>query len=279
MRIYVTGETGFIGSAFCRAARGHGHDVQGLSGAGRLEAPPWDRISRFAPEVCLHTAWVTEPGKYLTAEVNQDYARWSIAFLQRMCSLGAGHVVSLGTCIEYAPAETCMSEATTAIGPVSLYARSKNEVRLALEDECERLGCMFSWPRIFYPYGPGEHPMRLSSSIAMSLQEDRKVTLKTPNSVKDYIYIEDVASALLGVVENRAAGPINIGTGNGVAVREIARTIGKLLGKQHLVSEAEQPGGDEYPYVVADSTRLRSLGWAPRFDLDAGLAKLVRSLS
>ena len=278
MRIYVTGDTGFIGSAFCSLARARGHEVEGLSGGGRLENPPWESIRRFAPEVCVHTAWITEPGKYMTSEANWDYARWSIAFLDQMCAMGTKHLVSLGTCIEYAPKSTPLKEHSSPVAPVSLYARSKNDVRIALEQRCARHGCAFTWARIFYPYGPGEHPQRLASSIIASLRQDRPVWLNAAGSVKDYIYIDDVTTALLAIAQRRYAGTINVGTGIGVSVREIAHAIERILGKPGLVAETSPPAPDEYPFVVADASRLRKLGWTPQFDLAAGLDKLARSL-
>lgn len=280
MRIYVTGETGFIGSAFARLASASGHDVRGLSGAGRLEAPPWDEIRQFAPEIVVHTAWITEPGKYLQSESNRDFATWTIEFLRGICAMGTKHVVSLGTCIEYAPSAAPMRENETPLSASpSVYARSKTETRLALEKELHQHGVSMAWARIFYPYGPGEHPRRLCSSIATSLLEDRPVVLNTPASVKDYIYVDDIAAALLKLAESQYNGPVNVGSGEGVVVRDLASTLAALVGKPHLVSDSPTPAPDEYPCVVADTKALRALGWKPEVKLRDGLEKLVQSLS
>lgn len=275
MKIYVSGKSGFIGSAFCRLATRQGHIIEGLAPGQKLERPPWQEIERFAPDACLHTAWITEPGVYLSSQTNNDYARWSIEFLKEMSARGVGRLVALGTCIEYAPSPAPLSE-TAPPNPQSAYALAKDRVRKELQSALPESS--FSWARVFYPYGPGEHPRRLCSSIARSLQDSELVSLKTPDNVKDYIYIDDVASALLAIVESDRNGPINVGTGHGVAIREIAGILGELLDKPDLVTDAPEPANDDYPFVVADPTTLRSLGWSPRTDLRAGLRALLSSL-
>ena len=71
----------------------------------------------------------------------------------------------------------------TRLAPTTIYARCKNELRLALEaDAADERSCMFCWARVFYPYGPGEHPSRLCSSIIQKLSRDEKIVLKTPEA-------------------------------------------------------------------------------------------------
>jgi len=278
VKIFVTGATGFVGRAFCELARARGHQIATLERPYRLDAPPWEQIAKFEPETCLHAAWIATPGVYLTSPLNADYLKWSLDFAKRMRKLGTRHFVSLGTCIEYAPSDQPMDEASSPVAPRSPYAVAKNELRIALENDACSHGMTVAWARLFYPYGPGEHPQRLSSIIARRLRQNETVMLNTPGSVKDYIHIADVASALLAITEAGTDGVVNIGTGHGVAVREIADTLAQLLGKPDLVREASPPQPDEYPYLVADAGKLASLGWQPHYDLASGLQTLIDSL-
>jgi nucleoside-diphosphate-sugar epimerase len=293
VKILLTGPTGFIGSAFARLASRRGHHVAGLiipsehvpAGAsakqnlvwlrGTLEQAPWPEIRTFGPEMCVHTAWITAPGIYLESPENERFRDASLHFLRKVAESGARHILSLGTCIEYQITEQALAEDTTPISPSTTYARCKNELRLALETESKARGFGFCWGRVFYPYGPGEHPSRLCSAIIQKLLRGEKVTLKTPASTKDYIYIDDLAAALLAVVETRFEGVVNFGTGTGTTVRSIAEIIGKLMQKSELVEEASQPDRDPFPYVVADATRIKSLGWKPNFTLQDGLRHLL----
>lgn len=278
MKLFVTGPTGFIGKAFCSCAQRRGHQVAGLERPFRLDAPPWEEIRRFAPDTLIHTAWITTPGEYLDSPLNTEYVRWSMDFIKGMKEMGTQHFVVLGTCIEYAPDIRKLREDVNLIAPRSPYSMAKNTLRIALENELEADGFTLAWARLFYPYGPGEHSRRLSSSIIGQLRQDQEVVLKTPHSVRDYIHIDDVAQALLAVTESRFAGPINIGTGEGVAIKDIAHTIAGILKKPGLVREASLPQQDGYPCIVADVQRLAGLAWRPRHTLASGLQTLLDSM-
>ena len=217
MRILVTGATGFIGSAFCRLALSHGHEIAGLmlptetppfpgapaslpaSGEkartpagmpalpgrmlwlkGTLADLPWRAIERFQPEVCVHFAWIATPGVYLESPENEDYLRWSLDLARRLRGLGTNHIVGVGTCIEYQITNAPLSETHTPVAPTTLYARCKNALREALEAEARRDGWHFCWGRVFYPYGVGEHPARLCSALIQKLRRGEKLVLKTP---------------------------------------------------------------------------------------------------
>jgi nucleoside-diphosphate-sugar epimerase len=295
MKILLTGPTGFVGSTFTRFAVEQGHEIAGLvipSEAipadlpaskdlrwlrGTLTEAPWDEIKAFGPDVCVHMAWITTPGIYLESPLNEQFRDDSLSFLKNVEELGTRYILSLGTCVEYQITNEILSEERTPVVPTTLYARCKNELRLAMEAEAGQRGFGFGWARVFYPYGPREHPSRLCSSIIDKLKRDEKIVLKTPESTKDYIYIEDLSNALLTVLEKRYRGTINLGTGTGLSVREIAQTIGVMIGKPQLIEHANPPQVDPMGYVVADVTRLRALGWRPAYDLKQGLEKLMEA--
>jgi nucleoside-diphosphate-sugar epimerase len=297
MKIFVTGANGFIGSAFCRLALAHGHEVTGLiqpakiSPAnlpvnknliwlkGTLAELPWKNIAQFKPDLCVHLAWIATPGVYLESPENEQYLRWSLDLAHGLQNIGVNHIVAAGTCIEYNISESPLSENSTPVNPTTLYARCKNTLRETLATEAQKDSWQFCWGRIFYPYGVGEHPARLCSSLIQKLRRGEKLVLKTPHSRKDYIYIEDLATAILLTVERKFTGTINWGTGKGISVREIADTLAVMLNKLNLVEVADPPEPDPFPFVVADIAKLDALGWKPVWTLNRGLEELIRVLN
>lgn len=287
MKLLITGATGFIGRACVRAALARGHEVAALAHRapaqshagpivwieGGLADPDWRAIESFAPESCLHTAWVTAPGEYLSSPLNRAFQEWSVAFLRGLLARGLGHAIILGTCLEYAPHRAPMREEESPLGPASPYAQGKD----ALRRELEHLDFSMGWARLFFPYGPGEDPRRLATSIIGRISRNEEIALKTPDSVRDYIFVEDVAEALLVALEERFRGAINIGTGTGVPVREIAQAVADIIGVPARIA-APEIVPDPYDFLVADCARLRALGWHPRTSLAEGLHCLVRSL-
>ncbi len=294
MNLLVTGATGFIGAAVVRLARARGHRVAALTRQprpdaddgllrwlpGTLETPPWEQIERFAPDSCLHSAWIAEPGVYLDSPLNEDHLRWSVELFRRLAALGVPHALGLGTCIEYRITGEPLREDSTPLAPTFLYARCKDALRRTVETEIAGDAFRFAWGRVFYPYGPGEHPARLCTSLARKVLAGEPVLLKTPDSTKDYIFIDDLAAAILDVLERRLPGTINLGTGDGTPVRDIARTLGRLLGREELIGESATPSPDPLHHVVADARKLRTqTGWTPAHDLAAGLRTLVDTLA
>ncbi|HTL56948.1 MAG TPA: NAD(P)-dependent oxidoreductase [Candidatus Limnocylindrales bacterium] len=293
MKILLTGPTGFVGSTFIRLALKRNHQVAGLIIPtepipstlpstpaliwlrGTLETASWPEIASFKPDVCVHTAWITTPGIYLESPENEKFRDASFQFLSKVLDMGVRHVLALGTCIEYQIQDRPLAEDSTPIAPTSTYARCKDELRRALEAETKTRDFSFCWGRVFYPYGPGEHPSRLCSSIIQKLRQGEKIILKTPHSLKDYIYIEDLAEALLTVMEKGFRGNINLATGEGTTVIAIARALAELMGNPDLIEDAAKPERDPFPFVVADATRLKSLGWRPKVAIQEGLRRLV----
>lgn len=244
---------------------------------GTLADAPWAQIEEFAPQVCVHAAWITTPG-YLESPQNEQFVEWSLAFLRRLATTGVKHLVVLGTCIEYELGPRVLSETETHIAPDTTYARCKDALHAGLIRTLGGSGARLCWARVFYPFGIGERPDRLCSSVALRLLRGEEVVLRTPFSTKDWIYIDDLARALVAVVENGFQGAINLGTGCGTTVSEIARTIGRILGKLDLIQESPQAAPDPFDYVVADVRKLSALGWKPEVSLDAGLRLLVNHL-
>jgi UDP-glucose 4-epimerase len=96
--------------------------------------------------------------------------------------------------------------------------------------------------------------------------------------VRDYIHVEDLASAHLSAVDYLVKGgastTLNCGYGHGYSVREVLRMVERVNGKPLRVVEGPRRPGDP-PSLVAHAERIRKvLGWQPRFD---DLEMIVRS--
>jgi dTDP-6-deoxy-L-talose 4-dehydrogenase (NAD+) len=271
MKIFLTGQEGFIGREILRQARQAGHEVMGLEKPFRMASPPWREIDTFAPDTCIHSAWIATPGEYTTSPLNTLHRRWSVDLIRGLAKSGSGHFVVLGTCAEYAPSVTPLSEEGSPLGPSSPYASQKAGLHDDLVGMERGLGFTHSWARIFYPYGPDEHPQRLISSLIRGWKTGKPLHLNNPESVRDYIHVEDVATALLVIAERRFAGAVNVGTGTGVRLGEMDSLIRERMGtpREVVFSPMESSGLNDS--VVADSKKLKSLGWKPQYDIKSGI--------
>jgi UDP-glucose 4-epimerase len=95
--------------------------------------------------------------------------------------------------------------------------------------------------------------------------------------IRDFVHVCDIADAhLLALGLLRAGGQtqtFNLGTGEGISVREVLRTVEAVTGKSVPVREAQRRPGDPARLVASATRAKRTLGWKPRF---ADLATIVR---
>jgi UDP-glucose 4-epimerase len=88
--------------------------------------------------------------------------------------------------------------------------------------------------------------------------------------VRDYLHVEDLASAHLNALQylrrGGASTTLNVGYGHGYSVREVLRMVESVGGKPLVVREEARRAGDP-AYLVARADRIRTeLGWQPRYD-------------
>jgi GDP-L-fucose synthase len=99
------------------------------------------------------------------------------------------------------------------------------------------------------------------------------------SAVRDFLYVEDAVEGLLLAYRlGLGKGPINLGTGHGVSIRELVETIIAVSGRKRQIEwDTSRPVGE--PSKVADITRARELlGFAPRVPLAEGIARTMQWL-
>ena len=289
MKIFVTGATGFIGRAFCREALQRGHQILALVrnpapqlppgveiASGSLIDTPWSQVEAFSPDAALHLAWIAEPGVYLNSPENSVLLEQSKVWFQRLFEMGVAYVAGAGTCIEYAPSLQALREGVSPLAPQFPYSKAEVELFEWIKVHSPN---DWAWFRIFFPYGTGEHDKRFTSFVVAQLRQNKTVIMNTPESVRDYVEMRDDASGLVAALEYKITGPVNVGSGTGITVATVAREIARLLkADSGLLSASQEVATDRNPVIVANTERLRSIGWHPQISLTAGLQSLITSI-
>jgi UDP-glucuronate decarboxylase len=289
VKILITGAAGFIGSHIARQLVREGHEVHAVV---RPETKLW-RIADIQPslhlirgdllvpstdfhspsfDACIHLAWYVEPGKYLHSSLNKDWVEASLRLARHLKETGCRRFVAAGTCFEYAASEPPQRESTPT-APTTLYVQSKLELLHALPT----VGIDFAWVRFFYQYGPYEDARRLMPVIINSLKRGEEAKLVPGDRIRDYLHIEDVASAVCAIAQSKLAGAVNVGSGAPVTIRDIAVKIGELLDRPDLIKLGAFPWSPTEPLdILADNTKLREgTGWKPRYNLEDGLRQTI----
>jgi nucleoside-diphosphate-sugar epimerase len=126
--------------------------------------------------------------------------------------------------------------------------------------------------RIFHLYGPGEDRRRVVPAAAGALLAGRRFATSAGHQIRDFLHVEDVASAFVTLLERQAEGIVNIASGEPLALRRLVERIGELVGRPELIDFGAvglRPGEPEC--LAGSNAKLRSLGWRPRYGLDDGL--------
>ena len=296
MRVLLTGAAGFIGAHVAAALLDRGVEVHAVvrdaSRAPRLDAiakqltrheadllDPAARarvIGLAKPNLCIHAAWYAVPGKYLSAPENLAHVAASLELATALVDAGCTRFVGLGTCFEYDTGIGANLTESSATGPRFLYASCK----LALHDVLAAYAAVaktsFAWCRIFYQYGPDEPAERLVPSVVDRLLAGGVAETTLGAQVRDFLHVADVGAAIASVALSELEGAVNVGSGVPLTVRELVATIARICGAEDRVRFGALPYRPGDPmHVCADVTRLAGTGFAPRFDLEAGLRDVV----
>jgi nucleoside-diphosphate-sugar epimerase len=292
-RVLVTGGAGFIGRHVLPALAGREFEVHTADlrpcveyGSGvrhhqsdLLDARQIaDLMATVRPSHLLHLAWFAEPGAYWTSPENLRWVQASVGLLQAFASQGGRRVVMAGSCAEYDWNYGYCSENLTPLRPDSLYGSCKHALQIMVSAFARQASLSNAWGRIFFVYGPHEAPARLVASVIGSLLRRQTASCTHGLQVRDFLHVEDVAEAFAALLASEVSGPVNIGSGRPVMIKEIIAEIACQLDRRDLVALGALPvPANDPPLVVANVQRLtQEVGWKPRLSLQTGIASTIR---
>jgi len=287
-RVLVTGASGFIGFQSLPYLIARGYEIHAIAHRNlpRNEIDVrWHQadlldsgavralLAKVAPSHLLHFAWYAEPGKYQQSEKNSEWSKAGIELLQAFAASGGQRAVFAGTCFEYDLSYGYCSEASTPCVPNTPYGVGKFALAGFVAGS-PPTGVSTAWGRVFHLFGPGEHPKRLVPSVSLSLMRGETAHCTHARQVRDFMHVDDVASAFVALLESGVEGIVNIGSGDRVAIRTLVLQIADLLGRpDSIVFGSISPQVNDPSLLIPDISRLRDeVEWTPRLRLRDGLA-------
>ncbi|HNM78697.1 MAG TPA: NAD-dependent epimerase/dehydratase family protein [Tepidiformaceae bacterium] len=301
MRILVTGGAGFIGSHLAEAYLAAGHDVAVVDNlaTGRrsnvpreaklyevdLHARELERIFKeFAPDVVNHHAAqasvkVGNADPVHDLEVNGG---GTARLIQLAVANGVRKVIyaSSGGTVYGEPESLPVTE-EHAIAPRSNYGTSKYVGELYVQLAARTAGIEYTIFRYGNAYGPRQDPHGEAGVIAiftgLMLNGDQCTIDGDGEQKKDYIYVGDIASANVAALTAGNGLVANIGTGDGITVNHIYRTLSDAIGNTVEPRFGPPRPGDVRNFWLDCSRAKAALGWAPAVAFEAGVARTVAS--
>jgi len=125
-------------------------------------------------------------------------------------------------------------------------------------------------------YGPydnfGEWSMVIPSLIKKAYENDKISVWGDGSPIRDIIHAEDVARGMIHMVENEVTEPVNLGSGAGVTIKEVAEIIAEYFGKE-LIWDKTKPSGDAKRLM--DMSKAESYGYRPKTSLKQGIIDTI----
>ena len=288
-KVLVTGAAGFIGARCLPRLIEKGYEVHAVTSR---TAPPavkarivWHRCDLLDAAACarlaesvrcshlLHLAWIAVPGKFWSSPDNLRWLAAGVHLVDAFYRNGGQRAVGSGTCAEYAWGPDDCDESATPLHPDTVYGRCKLALGFALEAAAAVHGASAAWARLFFPSGQGEPAERLIPAVIRSLLRGEQVDCTHGRQIRDFVYVDDVAAALVALLDSEAQGAFNVGSGTGASLRDIVATITARLGRAELVRfGVRQPPPGDPDRVVANIGRLKQqTGWQPAYGVAAGI--------
>jgi nucleoside-diphosphate-sugar epimerase len=214
---------------------------------------------------------------------NHRWLRASEQLLSEFRAAGGVRAVVAGTSAEYdwsrvgvcdERASPLADESGAAISP---YAECKLALHRSLERRAVDGGLSSAWGRVFFQYGPGEHPDRLVASVITRLLHERPAPCTHGRQIRSFLHVADVGSAFAALLDSATIGPVNIGGEQSICIAEVLAEVGRQIGRPDLLQlGARSAPASEPALLVPAVTRLRDeVGWQPRFTLRDGIADSI----
>jgi len=320
MKLLVTGGAGFIGSAVVRLAIARGHAVVNLDAltyAGCLEnlasvsdnplyafehadirdRAALDRVfARHQPEAVMHLAAeshvdrsIDGPGAFIETNVTGTYNMLEAA---RAYWIAEGrpdsfrfHHISTDEVYGSLGDEGLFTE-QTPYDPRSPYSASKASSDHLVRAWHETYGLPVVLTNCSNNYGPFHFPEKLVPVVILNALAGKPIPVYGQGlNVRDWLYVEDHADALLLVLEKGVLGrSYNIGGENEARNIDLVKTICSILDQKRpkdtpyadQITFVQDRAGHDLRYAIDPSRIREELGWRPSVTLEEGLARTVQ---
>jgi len=296
MNFLITGVAGFLGSALAEHLAREGHQVRGLddlsTGDPQALSPDihftrgdvndrpklWtllqevDCVYHLAARVSVQES-VLYPREYNAVNVGG-----TVSLMEAMRDVGVRRVILASSGAVYGDQGEQPLKETAIPDPHSPYAVSK----VSAEHYVRTIGKLWGMDtvclRIFNAYGPGQHlppshPPVVPHFLRQALRGGTLVVHGDGNQTRDYVYVDDVVSAMVAAATapNVNGLVINVGSGVETSIRELVRKVGQTTGREvDSLYNGTTSGG--VSRMRADLTlAAQKLNYKPSIKLDEGL--------
>lgn len=291
-RLFIIGGSGFIGQSFLRYL---GKTTKYKTVVYDLKTPEFFVPDEYHPgrvedinnlgsvlrpqDIVIHLAHTTIPVESENEprrELEENLLPWfNLLWLFRDVVPSRIIFSSTGGNVYGEPPQRVPIKEDDPKNPKSIHGLTKLMMEKQLSTIASKLKISWVVMRISNPYGPFQERLNRHgaiSNIFRALAEERTFTVYGDGeTVRDYIYIDDVSEALKRLIERDVEGFFNIGTGKGTTLNQVIKLAETITGKK-LRIKFEPIRATDLKYNVLDVEKLKQeTGWKVRYSLKKGM--------
>jgi GDP-4-dehydro-6-deoxy-D-mannose reductase len=279
--VLVTGARGFVGRNVLARALNAGLHARAAEGDLRDCAAADEAISAARPAAVIHLAATRRGGDPWHA-LGDDLAMAAAILAAVGRHVPGAAVLVAGSAAQYgmgAPRPLAEDDPTV---PVTAYGAVKCVLERAVTAVPLQHSARVVFARAFNHIGPGQGddaPAAQWARQAIEAEAAGGGTIRTGNLdvVRDFLDVRDVADAYLALVRSPAHGIVNVCSGVGVRLRDVAALVAASATVDvHVEQDPALARSVDPPHIVGDPSRLHALtGWTPQIDLEQSVTDLI----
>ncbi|MBI9066507.1 MAG: NAD-dependent epimerase/dehydratase family protein [Salinivirgaceae bacterium] len=281
MKIVVTGSKGFIGKVLINSLHKLGHHIIEIDLELGHDVTEWDTFSSLSNYDCL----VNLAAKLFVPDSFKDplsfYNTNVVGTLNAIesCRINNAKFIQFSSYTYGAPDYLPIDE-NHPVRSFNPYSRSK----IMGEDICKSYHSDFGVKSIIFRpfniYGINQDSRFIIPTIIDQAKKG-KVILKDKRPKRDYIFVDDIISAVIKALDYDPKGTevFNLGSGISTSVEELVLIIKKTFEKPFDVEYLEEYRQNEVLDTVANIEKIKeALNWKPKYSLKEGITKIIHNL-
>ena len=285
-KILITGGTGFVGSnlvknlaknkkltVLTRKKIKSSYNVKYLNCDLKSKKQVNNIFKKEKPDIVYHFAWEGIP------IFNLKYLKKNILISNNLISavntFKCKKIIIAGSCNEYPYKDYYFKnkENSPSSKKLNILGKQKNHIKYIFTSKLKK-DVKLIWSRIFYVYGPGQRNGSLLSSLIEKYEKKEKFILKNSSIYNDYIFIDDVVSALKLLIKVNKNMTINICSSIPCSNHDFIKKFAKITKTKKSMYKIYKK---KKIYLVGSNELLKLYGWNQNYNLITGIKKTLNA--
>jgi UDP-glucose 4-epimerase len=271
MKVVVTGASGFLGRSVVRRLSLTGGTIVPVS---RRALPGILQVADYADapagDVLIHLAEAAHRGAAERAGLT--YEQETFAGLSALLKKPYGRIIYASSAVLYGDQVETPRHPHDEVSVSDTYTRVKRRAELAVLDSAGGIVA-----RLSNLYGPGMSEQNVMSAILTQIPGPGPVRVRDIGPVRDFLWADDAADALVRMADATRTGLFNVGSGIGRSVGDVASLALKVGGQPDRLVVSTQPGARRSHLVLDISETVSVWQWSPVTGMEDGINRLLNA--